>query len=101
MSGHSKWSTIKRQKAVQDKKRGQIFTKLANAITIAVKDASGNTDPEKNFKLRLAIDRARASNMPKDNVDRAIQRACGKSKEKQNSKLLSDLMQNHSVILQA
>lgn len=77
MSGHSKWSTIKRQKGVADIKRGQIFTKLANAIVIAVKQNGGNTDPETNFKLRLAIDKARSFNMPKDNIDRSIQKAAG------------------------
>lgn len=77
MSGHSKWSTIKRQKGVTDQKRGQIFTKLSKAITLAVKQ-SGITDPNSNFKLRLAIDAARAANMPKDNIDRAISRASGK-----------------------
>jgi len=77
MSGHSKWSTIKRQKGVADIKRGQIFTKLANAIVIAVKQNGGNTDPETNFKLRLAIDKARSFNMPKDNIERSIQKASG------------------------
>lgn len=74
MSGHSKWSTIKRQKGTADIKRGNLFTKLSNAITIAVKQGGG-VNPESNFKLRLAVDRARASNMPKDNIERAIQRA--------------------------
>ncbi len=77
MSGHSKWSTIKRQKGTQDAKRGQLFTKLSNAITIAVKEGQG-FDPESNFKLRLIMDRARASNMPKENIERAIARASGK-----------------------
>lgn len=78
MSGHSKWSTIKRQKGVNDAKRGQAFTKLSNAITIAVR-SGGSSDPNFNFKLRLAIDAARAANMPKDNIDRAIARASGKN----------------------
>lgn len=77
MSGHSKWSTIKRQKAVTDTKRGQVFTKLGNAITIAVREGGGG-DPALNFKLRLAVDQARAANMPKDNIDRAIDRGLGK-----------------------
>jgi len=77
MSGHSKWSTIKRQKGKSDAKRGQEFTKLSIAITLAVKQGGGVTDPNGNFKLRLAVDRARAANMPKDNIDRAIQRASG------------------------
>jgi YebC/PmpR family DNA-binding regulatory protein len=75
MSGHSKWSTIKRQKGVADAKRGQAFTKLSNAITLAVKQGGGITDPTSNFKLRLAIDKARTMNMPKDNIERAIERA--------------------------
>lgn len=78
MSGHSKWATIKRQKGVQDQKRGQTFTKLSNAITLAVKQGDGATDPSQNFKLRLAIDSAKTANMPKDNIERAIKRAVGK-----------------------
>ncbi|OGH11375.1 MAG: hypothetical protein A3B38_00925 [Candidatus Levybacteria bacterium RIFCSPLOWO2_01_FULL_36_13] len=78
MSGHSKWSTIKRQKGLKDQKRGQTFTKLANAITIAVKQGGLIGDPEQNFHLRLAIDAARAANMPKENIERAINRAMGK-----------------------
>lgn len=78
MSGHSKWAQIKRQKGSADVKRGQMFTKLANAIMIGVRQGGGITDPEGNFKLRLAIDRARASNMPKENIERAISRAAGK-----------------------
>lgn len=78
MSGHSKWSTIKRQKGLNDQKRGKTFTKLANAITIAVKGGGGVTDPTFNFRLRLAIDEARSANMPKENIERAIKRASGK-----------------------
>ncbi|HVZ11968.1 MAG TPA: YebC/PmpR family DNA-binding transcriptional regulator [Patescibacteria group bacterium] len=77
MSGHSKWSTIKRQKGAADAKRGQAFTKLSNAITVAVKAGGGITDLNSNFKLRLAVDRARAVNMPKENIERAIERAKG------------------------
>ncbi|MDD5147226.1 MAG: YebC/PmpR family DNA-binding transcriptional regulator [Candidatus Daviesbacteria bacterium] len=77
MSGHSKWSTIKRQKGVADIKRGQTFTKLANAITIAVK--LGNSgDPESNPRLRMVMEDAKAVNMPKENVGRAIDRGLGK-----------------------
>lgn len=75
MSGHSKWSTIKRQKGVADQKRGQAFTKLAKAIIIAVKSGGNLTDPAANFKLRLAIEKAKAVNMPKENIERAIERA--------------------------
>ena len=81
MSGHSKWSTIKRQKGVEDKKRGQLFTKLARAITLAIREGSGVTDPASNFKLRLAMDRAKQSNMPKENMQRAIDRGAGKGSE--------------------
>lgn len=77
MSGHSKWSSIKRQKGVADIKKGQVFTKLANAITIAVKQGGGIGDPASNFKLRLLMDKAQAANMPKENIERAISRATG------------------------
>ena len=72
MSGHSKWSTIKRQKGAKDAARGAVFTKLGNAIAIA---ARGGTDPEMNFSLRLAIDRAKAANMPSANIQRSIDRS--------------------------
>lgn len=78
MSGHSKWTQIKRQKGVADKRRGQTFTKLSNAITIAVREGGGITDPEQNFRLRLAIEKARLVNMPKENIERALHRAAGK-----------------------
>lgn len=77
MSGHSKWSTIKRQKGAADIKRGQTFTKIANAITIAVK-MGGSGDSQSNPRLRVAIDAAKAVNMPKENVTRAIDRGLGK-----------------------
>ena len=78
MSGHSKWATIKRQKGVADIKRGLTFTKLSNAITIAVKKSGGITDINSNFKLRLAVEMAKANNMPKETIERAIERAAGK-----------------------
>jgi len=78
MSGHSKWSSIKRQKGINDQKRGKTFTKLSMAITIAVKQGGGIADPDSNFRLRLSIDAARAANMPKDNIERAIHRATSK-----------------------
>lgn len=78
MSGHSKWATIKRAKGAADLKRGLTFTKISNAITIAVKTSGGITDINSNFKLRLAVEAARAANMPKDNIERAIQKAVGK-----------------------
>jgi len=77
MSGHSKWKTIKRQKGAADARRGQAFTKLSMAITLAVKQGGGVEDMNSNFKLRLAVDRARAANMPKENIARAIDRAKG------------------------
>lgn len=75
MSGHSKWSTIKRQKGAADAKRGQLFTRLGREITIAARDGGG--DPDGNPRLRLAIQRARDNNMPVDNIERAIKRAMG------------------------
>lgn len=75
MSGHSKWSTIKRKKGAADAKRGQLFTKLTREITVSAKEGGG--DPESNFRLRLAIQRARAENMPAENIQRAIQRGSG------------------------
>lgn len=81
MSGHSKWAQIKRQKGVNDVKRGAIFTKLSKAITIAVQQGGGIGDPNQNFRLRLAVDAARGANMPKENIQRAIERAAGKSAE--------------------
>lgn len=75
MSGHSKWSTIKRKKGAADAKRGALFTRLANGITVAAKQGGG--DPEMNFALRLAIDKAREGNMPAANIDRAIKRGTG------------------------
>jgi len=77
MSGHSKWSTIKRKKQVEDAKRGKLFTKLAREITAAAREGG---DPETNFKLRLAVDRARTANMPKDNIERAVKRGTGELK---------------------
>ncbi len=78
MSGHSKWATIKRQKGVADARRGQLFTKLAREIEIAARDGGG--DPAMNFRLRLAIDRAKQANMPKDNIKRAMLRGTGELK---------------------
>lgn len=74
MSGHSKWSRIKRQKAATDAKRGTIFTKLGNNITVAARKGG---DPEMNFALRMAIDKAKTSNMPRENIERAIKRGTG------------------------
>ena len=78
MSGHSKWSTIKRKKAATDAKRGKLFTKMGRELTIAAR--AGGADPDINFRLRLIIDKARAVNMPKDNIERAIRRGAGLEK---------------------
>ena len=75
MSGHSKWSTIKRKKGAADAKRGKIFTKLIREIATAARMGGG--DPDANPRLRLAVDKARAANMPKDNIQRAIQKGIG------------------------
>lgn len=80
MSGHSKWAQIKRKKGVTDTKRGQLFTRLARDITLAARDG-GSGDPDANFALRLAIDKARGANMPKENIERAIKRGTGESAE--------------------
>lgn len=80
MSGHSKWSTIKRAKGITDAKRGQTFTKIANVITLAVKLGSSG-DPGANPRLRLALEQAKSVNMPKDNINRAIERGLGKGKQ--------------------
>ena len=81
MSGHSKWNSIKHQKAANDKKKGAIFTRVSRNITLAAREGGG--DPESNFKLKMAVDQAKAANMPKDNVERAIKRGTGESNEGQ------------------
>ncbi|NLK09235.1 MAG: YebC/PmpR family DNA-binding transcriptional regulator [Firmicutes bacterium] len=75
MAGHSKWSNIKHRKGKEDARRGKIFTKLTRQITIAAREGGG--DPESNFRLRLAMDKARDANMPNENVERAIKRGLG------------------------
>jgi len=77
MSGHSKWSTIKHKKGAADKKRGALFSKLAKLIAVA---ARGGGDPEGNFSLRLIVDKAKAANMPKNNIERAIKKGTGEDK---------------------
>jgi YebC/PmpR family DNA-binding regulatory protein len=79
MSGHSHWATIRRKKGAADAKKGQVFTRLAREIVLAAREGGG--DPDTNVGLALAIDKARASNMPKDNIERAIKRGTGESKE--------------------
>ena len=80
MSGHSKWSTIKHQKGAADAKRGVLFTKLSREIALAVRDGGG-TDPVMNFKLRLALDRAKSNNMPQDSINRAVLRGSGQGSD--------------------
>ena len=75
MSGHSKWSTIKHKKGAEDKRRGQLFTKLSRAIIVAAKE--GGPDPDANATLATAVAKARSYSMPKDNIERAIARATG------------------------
>lgn len=79
MSGHSKWSTIKRKKGAADAKRGAVFTRLTREIVMAAREGGG--DPNSNFRLRLAVDKARSENMPKDNIERAIRRGSGEDKD--------------------
>ncbi len=79
MSGHSKWSTIKRQKGATDAKRGAIFTKLSREIILAARQGGG--DPGMNLRLRLAVQRAKAANMPNDNIERAIAKATGQGND--------------------
>jgi YebC/PmpR family DNA-binding regulatory protein len=79
MSGHSKWSTIKRKKGAADAKRGAVFTRLTREIVMASREGGG--DPNSNFRLRLAVDKARTENMPKDNIERAIRRGTGEDKD--------------------
>ncbi|MDP9313534.1 MAG: YebC/PmpR family DNA-binding transcriptional regulator [Chloroflexota bacterium] len=82
MSGHSKWHSIRRSKGLLDQKRGALFTKLAREITVAAREGNSG-DPDLNFRLRLAVDKARQANMPSDNIQRAIDRGMGKGGEAQ------------------
>jgi YebC/PmpR family DNA-binding regulatory protein len=79
MSGHSHWATIRRKKGAADAKRGQVFTRIAREIVIAAREGGG--DPGSNMRLQYAVDKARANNMPKDSIERAIKRGTGESKE--------------------
>lgn len=87
MSGHSHWATIKRGKEAEDKKRGKVFSKMSRIISIAAKDGGG--DPESNPKLKTAIEKAKAVNLPKDNIEKAIKKGTGETNEKIN---LEELM---------
>jgi YebC/PmpR family DNA-binding regulatory protein len=86
MSGHSKWSTIKRQKGANDAKRGAMFTKVAREIAVAAR--AGGGDPDANYRLRLAMDKARSINMPADNIKRAIEKATGGGEEVQYEEIV-------------
>ncbi|HZM71752.1 MAG TPA: YebC/PmpR family DNA-binding transcriptional regulator [Candidatus Polarisedimenticolia bacterium] len=86
MSGHSKWSTIKRQKGANDAKRGAVFTKIAREISVAAR--SGGGDPDANYRLRLAMDKARAVNMPQDNIKRSIEKATGGAEGEQYEEIM-------------
>ncbi len=80
MSGHSKWANIKRKKEANDKVKGNVFSKLSRMITVAVLEGGGVTEPDNNVKLRLAIEKAHASNMPKENIKRAVEKGTGPDK---------------------
>src|SRR5690348_11898086 len=86
MSGHSKWSTIKRQKGANDAKRGAMFTKVAREIAVAAR--AGGGDPDANYRLRLAMDKARSINMPADNIKRAIEKATGGGEDVQYEEIV-------------
>jgi YebC/PmpR family DNA-binding regulatory protein len=97
MSGHSKWSTIKHKKAITDARRGKLFTRLAREITIAAREGGGNLDT--NFRLRLAVDKAKADNMPKDNIERAIKRGTGELKGEDLVEVMYEGYAPHGVAL--
>jgi YebC/PmpR family DNA-binding regulatory protein len=86
MSGHSKWSTIKRQKGVNDSKRSAMFTKVAREVAVAAR--AGGGDPDANYRLRLAVEKARAINMPAENIKRAIEKATGGGDEVQYEEIV-------------
>ena len=90
MSGHSHWAGIKHQKGIKDAKRAKVFTKLAKPIIIAAREGGGN--PDTNFKLRMAIDKAREFNMPKENIERAIKRGTGELKEERIEEIIYEAM---------
>lgn len=96
MSGHSKWSTIKRKKGAEDAKRGKIFTRLAREITVAARHSG---DPNANPTLRMAIERARAANMPKDNIERAIKKGTGELEGGNEEEILYEAFAPHGVAI--
>jgi len=97
MSGHSKWAQIKRKKGVADVRRGQLFTKLLREIIVAVRE--GGPDPDANFRLRMAVDRARRENMPLENIQRAIDRASGRAGEAAIEEVVYEGYAPHGVAL--
>lgn len=96
MSGHSKWSTIKRKKGAEDAKRGKIFTRLARDITVA---ARSNGDPNANPTLRMAIEKARGANMPKENIERAIKKGTGELEGGNEEEILYEAYAPHGIPL--
>ncbi len=99
MSGHSKWSKIKRQKEATDKQKGTAFSKLSRLITLAVIEGGGITDPEHNVRLRLAVEKAKSFNMPKDNIDRAIEKGAGPGKDELKEVLYEAFGRNGSMFI--
>ncbi len=97
MSGHSHWATIRRKKGASDAKRGQVYTKLAREISMAARAGGGDID--NNFRLRLAVDKARSQNMPKDSIERAIKRATGEGKEGTFDEIIYEGYAPHGVAL--
>lgn len=97
MSGHSKWSTIKRKKGATDAKKGRLFTKIARELTVAARQGGG--DPDVNFRLRLVIDKARQANMPKDSIERAIKRGTGEVKGEAFEEIRYEVYGPHGVAL--
>jgi len=97
MSGHSKWSTIKRKKGAADAKRGQLFTRVAREIVMAAKESGG--DISTNVRLRLAIDKAKTVNMPKENIERAIKKGTGESKEGAYEEIMYEGYAPHGIAL--
>lgn len=95
MSGHSKWSTIKHKKAAEDARRGKLFTTLTKEITIAAREKGG--DPEFNPRLRLAIEKAKEANMPKDNIERAIKRGTGELEGQELQEVMYEGYAPHGV----
>lgn len=97
MSGHSKWSTIKRKKGAEDAKRGKLFTRITRDIMVAAR--SGGGDPDTNASLRLAIDKAKAANMPKDNIERAIKKGTGELAGGEMEEITYEAFASHGIPL--